>query len=93
MDKQAQEAFECLKLEIENSVAIDELLPFEIETDASDIALAVVLNQGGRPVAFYSRTLHGSKLGHPTVEKEACAIIEAVRHWRHYLTDRRNTSP
>jgi len=36
-------------------------------------------------MAFFSRTLHGA------IEKEAQAIIETVRHWKHYLTGRRFT--
>nr|XP_039262013.1 uncharacterized protein LOC120338143 [Styela clava] len=84
-------AFYELKQLIENAVliAVDENIPFELETDASDIAIAATLNQSGRPVAFFSRTLHGSELKHPSVEKEAMAIVEAVRHWRHFLTGRR----
>ena len=30
--------------------------------------------------------MHGSELGHPPVEKEANAIIESIRYWRHFLT-------
>ena len=56
------------------------------ETDASESAIAATLNQAGRPVAFFSRTLQGSETRHASVEKEAQAIIETVRHWRHYLT-------
>ena len=43
----AKNTFELVKLEIEKSVvvAIDEFQPFELESDASDIALATVLNQ------------------------------------------------
>lgn len=71
--------------------AIDESLTFSVETDASDIALAAVLTQGGRPVAFYSRTFQVSEKRHASIEKEAQAIIEAVCHWRHYLVARRFT--
>ena len=86
-------AFNDLKIEIEKSAirTVDESLPFVVETDASDIAFAAVLNQGGRPVAFFSTSLHGSEIKHPSVEKEAGALIEAVRHWRHYLTGRHFT--
>ena len=35
--------------------------------------------------------LQGSELKHPSIEKEAQAIIEAVRHWKHYLTGKHFT--
>jgi len=50
-----------------------------------------MLNQGGRPAAFMSRSLSGSELHHPAMEKEATAIIEAVRKWNHFLAGRRFT--
>ena len=36
-------------------------------------------------------TLQGSELHYPPVEKEATAIIEAVRKWRHFLAGRHFT--
>ena len=73
--------FESLKKSIEESVvtAVDEELPF---------AIAATLNQAGCPVAFFSRTLQGPEIRHPSVEKEAQAIIESIRHWKHYLIGR-----
>ena len=68
--------------------AIDENVPFEVETNASEVAIAGTLNQNGRPVAFFSRTLQGCELKHAAVEKEAQAIIKAIHRWRHFLTGR-----
>ena len=81
------EAFENIRREIcEASMApIDETLKFEVETDASDTAIASTLSQEGRPVAFFSRTLNQTEKLYPAMEKEALAIVEAVRHWRHFL--------
>ena len=56
-----------------------------VETDASDIALSAVLHQNRRPIAFFSRTLQPHERKHPSIEKEAAAIVEACRRWRHYL--------
>ena len=60
----AEKAFHYLNKEIENSLVqiIDESLPLELDCDASDIAIAAVLNQAIWPVAFFSRISHGSEL-------------------------------
>ena len=61
------------------------------KSDASDFALAAVLSQDGRPVAFMSRTLSACEKRYSAVEKEATAIIEAVRIWLHFLEGRHFT--
>lgn len=88
MDASAVSAFSKLKDELLNVSlqSIDENVPFVVECDASDIAVAATLNQNGRPVAFLSRTLSPSEMHYPAIEKEATAIIEAVRKWSHLLS-------
>ena len=93
MDDQAESAFEELKKEIGKSTLyhIDEDKPFVIESDASDHAIAATLNQCGRPLAFFSRSLRLCEQKHASVEKEALAIVEAVRKWRHFLYNKHFT--
>ena len=64
---------------------IQEGVPFVLECDASESALAATLNQGGKPVAFHSRTFSKSEARYSTVEKEAAAIMDGVRKWSHFL--------
>lgn len=82
--------FEKLKLEIVKSAvtAIEDNVPFVVETDASDHSIAAHLSQSGRPVAFFSRTLSKSEQRHSSIEKEAYAIVEALKKWRHFLIGR-----
>ena len=63
----AAHAFAELKSELGKASlgAIQVGVPFELGTDASDHAIAAILSQGGRPVAFMSRTLsHCEKWQH-----------------------------
>ena len=55
------------------------------------VALSAVLQQNGRPVAFWLRTLAPNKRRYANVEKEASAIIESVRKWSHFLMPQKFT--
>ena len=93
LSQEAIEAFESLRTSIENAVVIllMRIYPLRLRLMLRMWQLAATLNQNGRPIVFFSRTLQGSELKHAAVEKEAQAIIEAVRHWKHLLTGRHFT--
>jgi hypothetical protein len=43
--------------------------------------------QQGKPIAYFSRTLGVKNAAMSTYDKEALAILEALKRWRHYLLD------
>ena len=91
LTSEAVETFKALKSELLKAslTCVDDGLPFTVECDASNHTLAATLNQGGRPVAFHSRTFTPCERRYSTVEKEAVAIIDAIRKWSHYLYPKR----
>ena len=91
INTESKKAFNNIKEEIGNALlhSINDEHPLVVETDASDTAIAATLNQAGRPVAFFSRSLTQAERKHASVEKEAYAIVEAVKKWSHYLSARR----
>nr|KYP65667.1 Retrovirus-related Pol polyprotein from transposon 17.6 [Cajanus cajan] len=62
---------------------------FELECDASDFGIGVVLLQGGHPIAYFSEKLHGVTLNYPTYDKGLYALIRALQVWEHYLVTRK----
>lgn len=79
-DQQAQ-SFAALKSALTSAPVLvlpDFKKPFCIETDASGTGVGVVLMQGGRPLAFLSKTLGPRSQGLSTYEKEYIAILLAL---------------
>ena len=87
-------AFQQLRTSLtEYSVLIspDEEKLFLLHTDASGIGIGAVLSQLGedemdRPVAYYSRKLKPAETRYTVTEQKCLAVVEAVRHFRVYLS-------
>ncbi|CAI7793974.1 unnamed protein product [Closterium sp. NIES-54] len=88
-----QAAFSALKIILCSSPVLriaDPHRPFELITDASDIALGAVLwhefRNGLQPIAYESRKLHPPERNYPIHDLEMLAIVHEFKVWRCYLT-------
>lgn len=65
-------------------------MPFQISSDASDIAIGAVLGQeeDKKPYAIYyiNKSLSPAELNYTVTEKEFLAVIHAINKFRHYIT-------
>ena len=65
---------------------------FLLFTDACDYGIGAVLSQvqngEEHPIAYASRQLTKPEMKYCTTEKEALAIVYAIKHFKHYLLDR-----
>ena len=59
--------------------------PFVLEADASGQGIGAVIMQQGKPIAFFSKSLGPKAVAASTYEKEALAILEALKKWNHYF--------
>jgi hypothetical protein len=88
------EAFNTLKKQDDSNTSFSATLVlallnfsqlFTIETDASGSGIRVVLMQNGQPIAFYGQALGPKASAQSTYHKEALAILQALKRWRHYF--------
>ncbi|GKV49230.1 hypothetical protein SLEP1_g55993 [Rubroshorea leprosula] len=85
---ECQRAFEDLKQAVSQEPVLalpDYGRPFEMHTDASDLAIGGVLMQDGHPIAFESCKLNDTERRYLVHDKEMTAIVHCLRVWRHYL--------
>jgi hypothetical protein len=83
-----QKAFYALKEKTSSApvLALPDLRqPFEIQTDASNYAMGVVVLQHGNPICYHSETFNGVVINYPTYDKELYALVQSVKKWKHYL--------
>ena len=93
--EEQQQAFERLKLALTQASCLQVLarpdlsLPFTLQTDASDYAIAGVLTQvfdgEEHPIYFVSRTLSMAERNYTVTEKECLADLWSVERLRGYL--------
>ena len=87
LSETAAQTFDCLKKTLLQCCLsyIRDDIPFQVDCNASEHTIAATLSQSKRPVVFFSRILTQSEKSYSVIEKEALAIMEAVRRRSHHL--------
>jgi hypothetical protein len=60
-------------------------LPFTIDTEVLGYGTGAILMQNSQPIGFFSQALGPKASSQTTYDKEAMAIIQALKKWRHYF--------
>ncbi|XP_055708814.1 uncharacterized protein K02A2.6-like [Phlebotomus papatasi] len=83
-----QRAFEKLKMFLKNPPVLafyDVKKPIVMSVDSSSNAFGAVLMQGGKPIAYATKSLTSSEKNWPQIEKEAGAIRFACQKFHDYI--------
>lgn len=86
--KDAELAFHEIKTKLTSAPVL--VLPnftmaFELHCDVSKTGIGAVLSQLGKPIAFFSEKISGARGRYSTYDVELYAVVQAIKHWRHYL--------
>jgi hypothetical protein len=87
----AQRAFDTVKKKLTEAPVLrlpNFEHPFEVACDASHVGIGGVLSQQGHPIAFYSEKLNDTRRRYSTYDLEFYALVQSLKHWRHYLIHR-----
>ena len=83
-----QENFELIKTKLSEEMLLanpDPNLPFQVVSDASNVAIAGALLQNDKPIMFFSRTLKDAEKNYSTTDKEGLAHVETLQRFRKFL--------
>lgn len=58
---------------------------FQVDCDVSGTTIGVVLSQQGGAIAYFSEKLNDARRRYSMYYQEFCAIVQALKKWRHYL--------
>ncbi|BHF72665.1 hypothetical protein SprV_0401573400 [Sparganum proliferum] len=91
-------AFEKVKAALANATLVTHFppdAPISLMIDASNVAVGAVLQQHlaghTQPLAFFSRKLPPAETSYNTFGREILGVFLAVKHFRHFLEDRKFT--